>query len=62
MFGPPDGQLVGGVVMDDLRDGVERGAVLAQDVLSFPGHCELHVHEAMATPAEIRIKHQVLEF
>lgn len=34
VLGAPDGEFVRGVEVDDLRDGVERRAVLSQDV--FP--------------------------
>lgn len=43
-----DGQLPGGVVVDDFRDAVERWAVLAQDVLLF-GFGQFHVHETLIT-------------
>lgn len=41
-----DGQLPGGVVMDDFWDTVERGAVLTQNVLLF-GFGQFHVHKAL---------------
>lgn len=43
---PFDGQLPGGVVVDDFRDAVERGAVLTQNILLF-GLGQFHVHEAL---------------
>lgn len=46
MLGPFDGQLSGGVVVDDFGDTVERGAVLTQDVFLF-GFGQFHVHEAL---------------
>lgn len=46
MLGPFDGQLSGGVVVDDFWDTVERGAVLAQNVLLF-GFGQFHVHKAL---------------
>ena len=46
MLGAFDGQLPGGVVVDDLWDTVERGAVLTQDVFLF-GFGQFHVHEAL---------------
>lgn len=44
-----DGQLSGGVVMDDFWDTVERGAVLTQNVLLF-GFGQFHVHKALVAP------------
>ena len=41
-----DGQLPGGVVVDDLWDTVEQGAVLTQDVFLFR-FGQFHVHEAL---------------
>lgn len=35
VLGPSDGQLVRGVVVDDLGDGGEGGAVLPQHVAAF---------------------------
>ena len=52
VLGAADGKLVGGVVVDDLGEGVERRAVLPQDVLALFGQRELHVHEAVAAPVE----------
>lgn len=49
MLGPFDGQLPGGVVVDDFRDAVKRGAVLTQNILLF-GLGQFHVHEALVTP------------
>ena len=49
MLGPFDGQLSGGVVVDDFGDTVERGAVLTQDVFLF-GFGQFHVHEALVAP------------
>lgn len=49
MLGAFDGQLPGGVVVDDLWDTVERGAVLTQDVFLF-GFGQFHVHEALVAP------------
>lgn len=46
VLGAFDGQLPGGVVVDDLWDTVERGAVLTQDVFLF-GFGQFHVHEAL---------------
>lgn len=46
MLGPFDGQLSGGVVVDDFRDTVERGAVLTQNILLF-GFGQFHVHKAL---------------
>lgn len=46
MLGPFDGQLPGGVIVDDFRDTVERGAVLTQNILLF-GLGQLHVHKAL---------------
>lgn len=48
---PFDGQLPGGVVVDDFRDAVERGAVLTQNILLF-GLGQFHVHEALVAPAK----------
>lgn len=50
VLGPFDGQLSGGIVVDDLRDAVERGAVLTQNVLLF-GFGQFHVHKALVAPA-----------
>lgn len=41
-----DGQLSGGVVMDDFWDTVEWGAVLTQNVFLF-GFGQFHVHKAL---------------
>ena len=60
MFGPSDRQLVGGVVVDDLGDGVEGRAVLTQDVLPVLRRGEPHVHEALAAPGEERGPHKAL--
>lgn len=38
--------------MDDFRDGAERRAVLAQDVLAILRLAELHVHEPLAASEE----------
>lgn len=54
MLGPSDREFVCGVKVDDLRDGVERRAVLSQHVLSIFALGELHVHEALA--ASVRKK------
>lgn len=53
---PLDGQLVAGVVVDDLRDVVERRAVLAQDKLVVFRGQEFHVQEALAAPAREETK------
>lgn len=50
MFGSSDRQLVCGVVVDDLGDGEEGGAVLPQHVTPISRQGELHMHEALATP------------
>lgn len=50
MLGSSDGQLVCGVVMDDLWYGGEGGAVLPQYVTAVCGLGELHVHEALTAP------------
>lgn len=44
-----DGQLSGGVVMDDFWDTVEWGAVLTQNVFLF-GFGQFHVHKALVAP------------
>lgn len=41
-----DGQLSGGVVVDDFRDTVEWGAVLTQNIFLF-GFGQFHVHKAL---------------
>lgn len=46
VLSPFDGQLSGGVVVDDFRDTVKRGAVLTQNVLLF-GFGQFHVHKAL---------------
>lgn len=48
---PLDGQLPGGVVVDDFWDTVERGAVLTQNILLF-GLGQFHVHKALVAPAK----------
>lgn len=48
MLGAADRQLVRGVKVDQLRDGVERRAVLTQHELAVFALGELHVHEALA--------------
>lgn len=50
VLGSSDGQLVCGVVMNDLGDGEEGGAVLPQNVTAVCGLGELHVHEALTAP------------
>lgn len=45
-----DGQLSGGIVVDDFWDTVERGAVLTQNILLF-GFGQFHVHKALVAPA-----------
>ena len=49
VLSPFDRQLPGGVVVDDFRDTVERGAVLTQNVLLF-GFGQFHVHKALVAP------------
>lgn len=46
MLSPFDGQLSGGIVVDDFRDTVEWGTVLTQNVLLF-GFGQFHVHKAL---------------
>lgn len=50
VLGSSDGQLVCGVVMDDLGNGGEGGAVLPQHVTAIYRLGELHVHEALTAP------------
>lgn len=57
VLGSSDGQLVCGVVMDDLRDGGEGGAVLPQHVTAVCGLGELHVHEALTAPDREQREH-----
>lgn len=45
-----DGELPGGVVVNDFGDAVEWGAVLTQNILLF-GFGQFHVHEALVAPA-----------
>lgn len=45
-----DRQLVCGVVVDDLGDGGEGRAVLAENITAICGLGELHVHEALTAP------------
>ena len=52
MLSSSDWQLMCCVVMDDFRDGAERRAVLAQDVLAILRLAELHVHEPLAASEE----------
>ncbi|TRY81662.1 hypothetical protein DNTS_025986 [Danionella cerebrum] len=52
VLGSADRQLVGGVEVNDFRDGVERGAVFSQDELPVTRLRELHVHEPVTAPAE----------
>lgn len=54
MLGAADGQLAGGVIVDDLGDGVKGRAVLAQDVFPVLGLGKLDVHEALAAPVKGR--------
>lgn len=49
MLGPFDGQLSGGVVVDDFRDTVEWRAVLTQNVFLF-GFGQFHVHKTLVAP------------
>lgn len=49
VLSPFDGQLSGGIVVDDFRDTVEWGAVLTQNVLLF-GFGQFHVHKALIAP------------
>lgn len=55
VLGSSDRQLVCGVVVDDLRDGGERRAVLAEHVSAVCSLSELHVHEAFAAPEGQRV-------
>lgn len=50
VLGSSDRQLVCGVVMNDLGDGEEGGAVLPQNVTAVRRLGELHVHEALTAP------------
>lgn len=50
MFCTSDREFMGGVEMDDLRDGVKGRAVLSQHVLAVFALSQLHVHEALAAP------------
>lgn len=50
VLGSSDGQLVRRVVVDDLGDGGEGGAVLPQHEAAVSGLAELHVHEALTAP------------
>jgi len=50
VLGSSDVQLVCGVVVDDLGDGGEGGAVLPEDVAPLWRASELHVHEALTAP------------
>lgn len=50
VLGSSDRQLVCGVVVNDLGDGEEGGAVLPQHVTAICGLGELHVHEALTAP------------
>lgn len=50
VLGSSDRQLVCGVVMNDLGDGEEGGAVLPQHVMANCRLGELHVHEALTAP------------
>lgn len=52
MFGPLDGQLAAGVEVNDLRHAVKRAAVLTQDVPVLLRSRQLHMHEALAAPAD----------
>lgn len=49
MLSPFDGQLSGGIVVDDFWDTVEWGTVLTQNVLLF-GFGQFHVHKALVAP------------
>lgn len=50
MLGSSDGQLVRSVIVDDLGDGGEGGAVLPQHEAAVSRLGELHVHEALTAP------------
>lgn len=50
VLGASDREFMCGVKVDDLWDGVKRGAVLSQDVLSVFTLSEFHVHETLAAP------------
>lgn len=52
VFCTPDGELVGGVIVDDLWNCIEGGTVLAEDVLPITRLRELHMHEAVTAPKE----------
>lgn len=52
MFSPLDGQLVAGVVVDDLWDVAEGRAVLTQDKFVVLSLQEFHVKEPLAAPRE----------
>lgn len=54
MFSTPDWQLVCSVVVDDLWDGGEGGAVLAKHVTTICKLSELHMHESFAAPGRER--------
>lgn len=56
MFGSFDGEFVCGVIVDHFRDGVERRAVLAQDIAAIFRLAELHVHETLAAPGKEHAK------
>lgn len=67
VFSSSDWQLVCSVVVDDLRDGGERGAVLPQNITSVFTLSELHMHEALTAPegegvvipAGLAVPHQI---
>lgn len=67
VLGSSDGQLVSSVVVDDLWDGGEGGAVLTKHVTSISRLSKLHVHEAFTTPegqrkvvsAGLAVPHQI---
>lgn len=50
MFSSFDGKLVCGVIVDNFRDGLERRAVLTQNVAAVFTLGELHVHETLTAP------------
>lgn len=54
MLGSSDWQSVCSVVVDDLGNGEEGGAVLPEDVAAICRLSELHVHETFAAPGSQR--------
>lgn len=61
MLGASDRELVRGVKVDSLWNGVKRRAVLSQHVLPVFTPGELHVHETLTAPVKEGRRHKCVE-